>query len=428
MRFAVMTILLAEALRVASPAQAQTTVLDPKPPLAVAAYGQSLAWLRPRASGAVALIVRADPSAAPRVVVAQLPRRASQLGLGANADGRLTAVITAAPGARTALFSVPTDGSGPVRRLRLAPASVYAYAPGLRNGAVSFIRRGRGSIDGQADAKVMIGPLTGTRARVAGVLRSDYVRAAKQTAVAAGGLVLVAHVEQRRPVGGSVSQLISYRAGRRQRVLVRAVSHTGDGTNDNVGASGLGPIVLDASGRHATVARWAAPTDPTTDQPVHARRDLVTVDILTGAQTSQPVPGGFDIALPLAQAGFAVYNAGHDEYNADPKPARDATGSLQVTALRVDSPRSRAGPLVPRVEVRRIGGRTRATGHLLQRGMGGTPTRRPTRELDCAWGEAAPQRCRVSTIAASHELSPAQRLESSSAVSRSQRLPGKRSN
>ena len=44
----------------------------------------------------------------------------------------------------------------------------------------------------------------------------------------------------------------------RLRIIVRNVSRTGDGTLDNGGASGLGPIVLDPSGRHATIARWVA--------------------------------------------------------------------------------------------------------------------------------------------------------------------------
>ena len=243
---------------------ASPVVLDTIPPLAVAAYADTLAWLRPGARGNVALVVRADSASPPRIVVAQLPRRTSQLTLGTGAHGRLTAVMTARPGAasRTALYSVPADGSERVRRLRLVSARWYAYSPGLRDGIVSFIRRGRGNVDAQADAKVMTGRLSGSRARVAGVLPSDYLGAAQQTAVASRGIVLVAHVDPRRPVGGHVTQLISFRAGKRPQVLIRHVSRTGDGKIDNVGASGLGPIVLDASGRHATVARWAAPTEP----------------------------------------------------------------------------------------------------------------------------------------------------------------------
>ena len=307
-------------------------VLDTIPPLAVAAYADTLAWLRPGARGNVALVVRADSASPPRIVVAQLPRRTSQLRLGTDAHGHLTAVMTARPGAasRTALYSVPADGSERVRRLRLVSARWYAYSPGLRDGIVSFIRRGRGNVDAQADAKVMTGRLSGSRARVAGVLPSDYLGAAQQTAVASRGIVLVAHVDPRRPVGGHVTQLISFRAGKRPQVLIRHVSRTGDGKIDNVGASGLGPIVLDASGRHATVARWAAPTEPHTQQPVRAARDLLTVDTLTGQQTAAPLPSGFDIALPLPGEGFAVYNADHNEYSSRPAPARDANGALQI--------------------------------------------------------------------------------------------------
>lgn len=314
-----------QAASAASPA-----VLDQSSPLAVAAYGSSLAWLRPGARGDVALVVRADSRSAPRVVVPSLPRRASQLTLGTDAHGRLIAVITAVgSGPRTALFSVPADGSGRVRRLRLASAHWYAYAPGLRNGIVSFVRRGRGDVDGHASAYVMVGRLGGSRARVAGVLRFDYLHAAQQTAVAADGIVLVAHVEQ-VDFAGSVSRLISYRAGRRLRILVRDVSHTGDGKMLNFGASGLGPIVLDAAGRHATIARWAAPTDPNTGQPVRGPRDLVTVDVAGGQRTTQPVPAGLDIALPLPGEGFAVYDASHDEYKSGPDPARDMSGALGI--------------------------------------------------------------------------------------------------
>jgi len=48
-----------------------------------------------------------------------------------------------------------------------------------------------------------------------------------------------------------------------------------------------------------------------------------------------PAPGGFDIALPLAD-GVAVYDAGHADYNSRPAPARDQNGALRfIPATRV---------------------------------------------------------------------------------------------
>jgi hypothetical protein len=319
----------ATALAVAAtlaPATAHADPVDPSPPLAVAASGPALAWLR-----ADALVVRDGPGAAPRVVAGRLPRRARQLTLGTDARGRLTAVITGtASNHRAALWRVRLDGKGGVRRVHPNVHGSWEYSPGLRDGVLSFVRRpGGGGIDGVVRTRIMRGALKGGKVRTVHAYGVHYLSSDVQTAVAAGGRVLsVLTDDPQRRGGQSRDRLIAYRGGR--RTLVTQLAQTGDGKMDNTGASGLGPIVLDASGRHATVSRWAAPFDADTNALVTAARDLVTVDVRTGAATRAAAPGGFDVALPLPGEGFAVYGASHRSYTSDPAPASDASGLLQI--------------------------------------------------------------------------------------------------
>jgi hypothetical protein len=91
-------------------------MIDAAPPAAVAAYGDTLAWIRRPSGGAASLVVRSG-AAAPRVVVASLPKRADQLSLGTDAQGQVTAVLTAAPQHRTLLYVAALDGDGAAHRL-----------------------------------------------------------------------------------------------------------------------------------------------------------------------------------------------------------------------------------------------------------------------------------------------------------------------
>jgi hypothetical protein len=315
----------------ASPAMAdrEPIVVDPVPPVAVAAHGDALAWLRPRDRGVSELVVRDAAGAAPRVAAPRLPKRARQLTLGTDARGRLTAVFTAGGPRRSALYSVKISGSGRVRRLPV-DTRAWEYAPGLRGGRLSFIRRGRGDLDGYGSTRLMLGRLDRARARVIHALGLHYLASERQTAVADGGTVLLTQTDPNvRAAGVTVDRLVAYRRGRRPRVLVRHRVRTGDGRFDNHGASGLGPLVLDAGGERATVARWAVHTSQT-DLPVRGRRDLITAEVAGGRRSSQPPPGGYDIALPLTDGSFAVYDAGHDDYASDTAPARDETGALRI--------------------------------------------------------------------------------------------------
>lgn len=305
--------------------------LDPTPPVAVAASGSALAWIRPAADGGRALVVRDAAGAEPRVLVARLPRNARQLTLGTDARGRLTAVITAtARNHRAALWRARLDGAGGLQRVHPHVRGAWEYAPGLRDGVLSFVRRpGGGGIDGVVRTRIMRGSIRRGKASTVYAYRAHYVSSDVQTAVAAGGRVLsvLADDPQRRG-GQSRARLIAYRGGR--HTLVTQLAQTGDGTSDNTGASGLGPIVLDATGRHATVSRWAAPFDADTNAPITASRDLTTVDVRTGAVTRAVAPGGLDIALPLPGEGYAAYDASHASYVSVPAPARDASGVLQI--------------------------------------------------------------------------------------------------
>jgi hypothetical protein len=315
-------------------------MIDAAPPAAVAAYGGTLAWIRRTSGGGASLVVRSGP-AAPRVVVASLPRRADQLTLGTDAQGQVTAVLTAAPQHRTLLYAVALDGDDAAHRLPVDRGRSWYYAPGLRDGRLSFIRRDQAGADtdGYGRTRVMLGSLTSAHARTIRTFR-HFLRTDEQTAVAAGARVLLVHgnaTDESCPPfpcsssSAQIGRLITFTGGGHVRILLtdRVTVHS---HLDNIGASGFGPLVLSGSGRRVAVSRWAARSDPDTNATMHGPRDLVTLDLTTGRATRQASPGDFDIALPLLGQGFAVYEGRRCELCTGPAPAPDNTGALRLLA------------------------------------------------------------------------------------------------
>lgn len=269
--------------------------LDPVAPVALAADGPRLAWVRDLGRGARALVVRDAPDAAERVVVPRLRMRVARLAVGTDAAGRPTAVlatggdvdpsISAEAPASGALFAVRLDGRGGVRRLPASGPRGAEVAPGLRRGVLSFARVER--IGRRPVMTLRVGALHRASSRV--LWHGSPDRPVIATAVGAGRRVVF--TTHSSPGEVNVWNLRVARPGATTRNLERLPS----GFNTN---AGYGPITTDATGTAVAVSRWRS----NGYGGVLSRHDL-----RTGRRTGTRSFDELDLAVPLGDRGIAAY-------------------------------------------------------------------------------------------------------------------------
>ncbi|WP_210491360.1 hypothetical protein [Patulibacter sp. SYSU D01012] len=243
-RIPLATLLVALAAPAAASAAAppQLVPLDAAKPVAAAASGTTVAWLRQTSKrGDRQLVVRDAGAAAPRVVAQRVPRNAVGLAIGTDAHDAPTAVLSTSGGR---LYRLPLDGSAPAARLPSFRAGGHDAAPGLLHGTVSFVRStGKGA---RAHRILRAAALDGRRSTAVTPVAAGYD--ATETAPLAGGRIALVAV---RVVGyrqWAELRLVSPE-GRRSRVLTR----TSAGGAADVG---IGPLTVTPDGNHLTASRW----------------------------------------------------------------------------------------------------------------------------------------------------------------------------
>lgn len=278
------------ALAPAADAAAPIT-LDTTDPLAIAASGETVAWLRPtnQAGSRAELVVRDGPGATPRVVGQRLPTGSRDLALGTDARGTMTAVVATTNAERTAgvLYRVGLDGSRAPSRLPAAGAGTISAAPGLRAGILSFSRYER-----LAEGRhwtVRVGTLAGRRTtlvhRGAKGLRIDA------TAPVVGKRIAFVTDRVNPRDAGHATELRVIRPGSGSVLLSRTSS---GGASD----AGFGPLTVAPDGRRLTVSRFAYggghPTDTT------------TFALPSDAQLAHHPTHRNDVELPLGSEGYVT--------------------------------------------------------------------------------------------------------------------------
>jgi hypothetical protein len=250
------------ALALTPVADAATPVaLDTTDPLAIAASGGTVAWLRPtnQAGSRAELVVRDGPGATPRVVGQPLPAGARDLALGTDARGTVTAIVATANARRTAgvLYRVALDGSRAPSRLPAAGAGTISAAPGLRDVVLSFSRYER-----LAEGRhwtVRVGSLAGRRTTL--VHRGAAGLQIDATVPVVGKRIAFVTDRVNPRDAGHATELRVIRPGSRSVLLSRTSS---GGASD----AGFGPLTVTPDGRRLTVSRFAYggghPTDTTT--------------------------------------------------------------------------------------------------------------------------------------------------------------------
>lgn len=287
---------------------ADPVVLDPTPPLDVAAYGNTLAWLRPTdAKDTRAQLVVRDAAGTVRVVDQRLPAHANDLAIGLDRPGgTLTAVVATAstkaavpvrsrPARRGALYRVPLDGSTAPQRLAVSRAGTDLAAPGLLRGRLTFGQRER--LSEGTRWTVRVGSITSSRAQR--VSRGDVDTAIASTTPAAKGRVAYVTTTRNRTTTGAALALRLLQPGHRSAVVSRT---------DYGGASesGFGPLTVSAEGGRLTASRWTvagAHRHDLTTWALPSRRVLSTAKWSPASQRVVPVADGGDPRALLALFG-----------------------------------------------------------------------------------------------------------------------------
>ncbi|WP_026910038.1 hypothetical protein [Patulibacter minatonensis] len=238
-------------------APADPVVLDAKTPLDAAAFGDTIAWLRPLdVRGTHAQLVVREAGAEPRVLAQTLPANVNDLVIGRDATGARVAILATAstrggipvrstPVRKGALYELPLSGDTAPRRLAVSRPGTDLAAPGLLRGRLSFAKREtlregvrwtlrRGSTTSSTSTLLSRGTADATIPQT--------------TPVARGRVAYVVSTRDRKTTGASVV-LRQVRAGHRSTVL---------GRTDYGGASesGFGPLTPSAEGGRLTASRW----------------------------------------------------------------------------------------------------------------------------------------------------------------------------
>jgi hypothetical protein len=285
------------ALAAAPPAEsAPPVVLDALRPVAMAADGERLVWVRQMPGGGRALVVRDTPTSPDRVVVPRLRVAVTRVALGTDAAGRPTAVLatggtadpdewTAAAPSGGALYGVRVDRPGHVRALRVTRGAGAEVAPSLRRGVLSFARVER--VGRRRTMTLRVGALARASSRV--VWSGSPDRPIVATAVGAGRRV--AFTTHASPGEENVWNLRVARPGHPTRSLERLSS----GFNSN---RGYGPLTMDTAGRRVVVSRWLSNGDGAV---------LSTHDLRTRRRVGTRRLDEVEIAVPLGSAGVAAH-------------------------------------------------------------------------------------------------------------------------
>lgn len=287
---------------------ADPVVLDPTPPLDVAAYGNTLAWLRPTdARGTHAQLVVRDAAGTVRVVGQPLPAHANDLTIGLDRPGgALTAVVATAstqaavpvrtrPARRGVLYRLPLDGSAAPQRLSVSRPGTDLAAPGLLRGRLTFGQRER--LSEGTRWTVRLGSLASSRTRL--VSRGDDDTAIASTTPAAKGRVAYVTTTRNRTTTGAALALRLLQPGHRSSVVSRT---------DYGGASesGFGPLTVSAEGGRLTASRWTvagAHRHDLTTWALPSRRVVSTATWSPAEQRVVPVADAGDPAAFLALFG-----------------------------------------------------------------------------------------------------------------------------
>jgi hypothetical protein len=300
--------LAATALALVPPAAqaADPVVLDAASPRDVAAYGNTLAWLRPDGPDRTQLVVR-DPSGAVRVVDQRLPARVNDLTIGLDRPGGVATAVVATvsteaglpvaprPARRGALYRLPLDGSAAPKRVAVSKPGADLAAPGLLRGRLTFAQRER--LAEGTRWTVHTGTLGSGRARRVSRGTVD-TRIVSTTPAAKGRLAYVTTTRNRETTGAALA-LRLLRPGHRSSVVSRT-SYGG------ASESGFGPLTVSSEGGRLTASRWTIAGSHVHDLTTWALPSRRVVDTEKWSPASQkvvPVADGGDPRAFLATFG-----------------------------------------------------------------------------------------------------------------------------